>query len=284
MTEETLKHKLYVIIFGTHTKAGKTFDLWLIIAIVVASLVLIIDSIQGLSPETHQILSYIEFGLTVLFTIEYILRLYCSPRPLAYATSFYGIIDLLSILPSYLALIFPMASYWGIIRALRIMRIFRVLKLMRYLQDSNMLLMSLKRSKQKILVFFSMVLILVTLFGALMFVIEGPENGFTSLPRSIYWAIVTITTVGYGDISPHTAFGQAIASMAMLLGYSILAIPTGIYSTELFNEITLHRTLVKCPNCQRSGHEADADYCKYCGSELPEAENRVTAGIDQKNN
>lgn len=277
MTEKTVKHQLYVIIFGTHTKAGRAFDIGLIIAIILSILVLIIDSIQDLPANVDRWLNYLEFFFTILFTIEYSLRLYCSPRPLAYARSFYGVIDLLSIIPSYLALVFPMASYWGIIRSMRIMRIFRILKLMRYLQDSNMLLVSFQRSKRKILVFFSMVAILVTIFGALIFVIEGPENGFTSLPKSIYWAIVTITTVGYGDLTPHTALGQALASLTMLLGYSIIAVPTGIYSTELHNEITLHRTLVRCPNCQRPGHETDALFCKYCGSELPEPSQRITA-------
>lgn len=276
MTKETLKEKLYIIIFGTDTKAGKYFDIGLIIAIIISTITLIIDSMQALPDNIHSILSNIEIGFTILFTIEYILRLYCSPRPLAYIKSFYGLIDLFAILPSFISIIFPMTSYWTLIRVLRVMRIFRILKLIRYLQDSNMLLNSLIKSKQKILVFFSMVAILVTLFGTLMFVIEGPENGFTSLPRSIYWAIVSITTVGYGDMYPHTPLGQALASLIILLGYSILAIPTGIFTAELHNEIKMHRVFVKCPNCSKSGHESDALYCKYCGSELPEKEKRIS--------
>ncbi|WP_102385635.1 ion transporter [Vibrio cyclitrophicus] len=277
MSRQPLKHHLYVIIFGTHTPAGRAFDISLIIAIVVSLIVLILESIPSVMTEWSQQLRYIEYSFTALFTLEYLLRLYCSPKPKSYATSFYGVVDLLAILPTYLAIIFPGASFMGVVRLLRVMRIFRILKLVRYLQDSNILLRSLLMARRKILIFFSTVGILVTIFGSLIFVIEGPENGFTSIPKSIYWAIVTITTVGYGDITPQTAFGKAIASLTMLLGYSILAVPTGIITAELSNEMNSHKELVKCPNCNRAGHDSDAMYCKHCASELADPDKRVVA-------
>lgn len=277
MSRQPLKHHLYVIIFGTHTPAGRAFDISLIIAIVVSLIVLILESIPSVMTEWSQQLRYIEYSFTALFTLEYLLRLYCSPKPKSYATSFYGVVDLLAILPTYLAIIFPGASFMGVVRLLRVMRIFRILKLVRYLQDSNILLRSLLMARRKILIFFSTVGILVTIFGSLIFDIEGPENGFTSIPQSIYWAIVTITTVGYGDITPQTAFGKAIASLTMLLGYSILAVPTGIITAELSNEMNSHKELVKCPNCNRAGHDSDAMYCKHCASELADPDKRVVA-------
>lgn len=280
MDNNRLQHQLYVIIFGHSTRAGRAFDITLIIAILLSLTVLILHSIEGFASDWDNEFVIIEYIFTGLFTIEYLLRLYCSPKPKAYATSFYGVVDLLAILPTYLALLFPSASFMGVIRLLRIMRIFRILKLVRYLQDSNILLRSLLLSRRKIIVFFSTVAILVTIFGALIFVIEGPENGFTSIPQSIYWAIVTITTVGYGDLIPSTPLGKALASLTMLLGYSILAVPTGIITAELNQEMNAHRSLVKCPNCSKAGHESDALYCKYCGSELAEPDERVVIKSD----
>ncbi|MFA0283762.1 ion transporter [Vibrio sp. 10N.222.55.F12] len=275
MSRKPLKHHLYVIIFGTHTPAGRAFDITLIVAILASLLVLILESIPNVMTEWSQQLRYIEYTFTALFTLEYLLRLYCSPKPKSYATSFYGVVDLLAILPTYLAIIFPGASFMGVVRLLRVMRIFRILKLVRYLQDSNILLRSLLMARRKILIFFSTVGILVVIFGALIFVIEGPDNGFTSIPHSIYWAIVTITTVGYGDMVPQTALGKAIASLTMLLGYSILAVPTGIITAELSNEMNSHKELVKCPNCNQAGHDSDAMYCKHCASELADPDKRV---------
>ncbi|GAB2656018.1 ion transporter [Vibrio panuliri] len=275
MPKSSLQHQLYVIIFGTHTTAGRVFDIGLIIAILTSLLVLVLESLPNVMVEWSTQLRYGEYFFTGLFTIEYILRLYCSPKPRAYATSFYGIIDLLAILPTYIAIFFPSVAFMGVIRLLRVMRIFRVLKLVRYLQDSNILLRSLLMAKRKIFIFFNTVAILVTIFGSLIYVIEGPQNGFTSIPQSIYWAIVTITTVGYGDLVPQTALGKGLASLTMLLGYSILAVPTGIITAELNNEMKSHRTLVKCPNCSKTGHEADAMYCKHCGSDLAEPDERV---------
>ncbi|CAK1701975.1 MULTISPECIES: ion transporter [Vibrio] len=274
MSRHSLKHHLYIIIFGTHTRAGRIFDISLLVAIIASLVVLILESLPMMTNWSQE-LRYIEYTFTALFTIEYLLRLYCSPNPKSYATSFYGIVDLLAILPTYLAILIPSASFMGVVRLLRVMRIFRILKLVRYLQDSNILLRSLLMARRKILIFFSTVGILVTIFGSLIFVIEGPENGFTSIPHSIYWAIVTITTVGYGDMVPQTALGKAIASLTMLLGYSILAVPTGIITAELSNEMNSHKELVKCPNCNRSGHDSDAIYCKHCASELADPDKRV---------
>ncbi|WP_440885488.1 ion transporter [Vibrio campbellii] len=281
MPRKSIKHHLYVIIFGTHTRAGRAFDIALIIAIITSLLVLILESLPSVMTEWSRELRYIEYTFTAIFTVEYLLRLYCSPKPKSYATSFYGVVDLLAILPTYLAIFFPGASFMGVVRLLRVMRIFRILKLVRYLQDSNILLRSLLMARRKILIFFSTVGILVTIFGALIFVIEGPHNGFTSIPKSIYWAIVTITTVGYGDMVPQTHLGKAIASLTMLLGYSILAVPTGIITAELSNEMNAHKQLVKCPNCNRSGHDSDAMHCKHCGSELADPDNRVVSA-DEK--
>lgn len=274
MSRHSLKHHLYIIIFGTHTRAGRIFDISLLVAIIASLVVLILESLPMMKSWSQE-LRYIEYTFTALFTIEYLLRLYCSPNPKSYATSFYGVVDLLAILPTYLAILIPSASFMGVVRLLRVMRIFRILKLVRYLQDSNILLRSLLMARRKILIFFSTVGILVTIFGSLIFVIEGPENGFTSIPQSIYWAIVTITTVGYGDIVPQTVLGKAIASLTMLLGYSILAVPTGIITAELSNEMNAHKQLVKCPNCNRSGHDSDALHCKYCGGELADPDKRV---------
>ncbi|MFZ6039508.1 ion transporter [Vibrio natriegens] len=282
MKTHSLKNTLYVTIFGTHTKAGRTFDIVLIVAILSSLAVLVLDSIPAVQAEWAKELKYLEYTFTGLFTIEYLLRLYCSPKPAAYAKSFYGIVDLLAILPTYLVLFFPSASFMGVIRALRVLRIFRILKLVRYLQDSNVLLRSLLMARRKIFIFFSAVAILVTIFGSLIYIVEGPENGFTSIPKSIYWAIVTITTVGYGDLVPQTNLGKALASITMLLGYSIIAVPTGIFTAELHQEIQSHKELVKCPNCSQAGHDPDAIYCKHCGSELADPDKRVVRGESKK--
>ncbi len=282
MTADSLKNTLYVTIFGTHTKAGRTFDIALIIAIVCSLIVLILDSIPSIRAEWAKELKLLEYTFTGMFTIEYLLRLYCSPKPAAYAKSFYGVVDLLAILPTYLVLFFPSASFMGVIRALRVMRIFRILKLVRYLQESNILLRSLLMARRKIFIFFSTVAILVTIFGSLIFIVEGPDNGFTSIPKSIYWAIVTITTVGYGDLVPQTSLGRALASITMLLGYSILAVPTGIFTAELHQEMQSHKVLVRCPNCSQGGHDSDAIHCKHCGSQLADPDKRVVRGEEKK--
>lgn len=272
MTTEnsSFKEKLYSIVFGTDTPAGKRFDLILIYTILFSVSIVIIDSVSSISIAYGTYLTAIEWTLTILFTVEYGLRIYISPKPWGYMRSFYGIVDLLSILPSYLGLIYANIGYLLVIRLLRVLRVFRVLKLMRYIGEANILARAILSSRRKILVFFSFVLILATIFGCLMFVVEGPQNGFTSIPKSIYWTIVTITTVGYGDITPHTVIGQVVAALVMLTGYSIIAVPTGIFTAEIAQEMQRQRSEKNCQNCTTSGHEADADFCRKCGAELPE--------------
>lgn len=269
------RERLYRIIFQTDTPEGRRFDVILLLVILASLLVVMLDSIPVIHERHATLLLAIELGFTLLFLVEYIIRLYCSPKPLRYAFSFYGLIDLLAILPGILALVFPSAQYLLVIRVLRLLRIFRVLKLSHYLRQANFLLTALRGSRQKIVVFFLAVMTLVTVYGALMYVIEGPENGFTSIPKSIYWAIVTLTTVGYGDIAPHTPLGQAIASLVMLTGYSIIAVPTGIFTAELASAIRQEQLIAgpeklqhPCPVCAKPHHEAEAAFCSRCGNKL----------------
>ncbi|WP_086931171.1 ion transporter [Agarilytica rhodophyticola] len=268
MSNIELKEKFYTVIFGTDTPAGKRFDIALIIAIILSVLTLMAESVSDLTDNYYIYIRTLEWILTILFTVEYILRIYCSPNPRHYITSFYGIIDLISILPTYVSLLVPGVNFLLVIRIMRFLRIFRVLKLVRYLTEANTLVRSMAHARRKISVFFLSVLVLATIFGALMYMVEGPENGFSSIPTSIYWTIVTITTVGYGDITPQTPLGQFIAASAMLMGYSILAVPTGIFTAELAHEISRERLNIICPNCSAVGHDHDAQYCKMCGSKL----------------
>ncbi len=267
-----LKERLYSTIFGHDTPEGKLFDMVLIYTILISVVVVVLDSVSYLSGQYSVYFRALEWTLTIFFTIEYGLRIYCSPNRWRYIFSYYGIVDLLAIIPSYLSLFVSGVSYLLIIRLLRVLRIFRVLKLVRYLSEMNVLARSLLSSRRKILIFFTAVLVLATIFGSLMFMIEGPENGFTSIPKSIYWTIVTITTVGYGDITPQTVFGQIIAALVMLTGYSIIAVPTGIFTAQMSQEIMRQRQSSVCQNCERSGHEEDAKYCKHCGVDLPQEE------------
>ena len=270
MTQQDLKKRLFDIIFGTESPAGKRFDLVLIYVILLSVLALMLDSIQVVATKYGYALKVAEWFFTIVFTVEYLVRLYCSPRPLAYFRSFYGIIDLISVLPTYLSLFFPGANYILVIRLLRVLRVFRVLKLARYLSEANVLVRSMLQARRKILVFFMVVVVLSTIFGSIMYIVEGPENGFTSIPKSIYWTIVTITTVGYGDITPQTVVGQFVSAIAMLTGYSIIAIPTGIVTAELAYEIQRERLAISCRNCEKSGHDRDSKYCNHCGVELPD--------------
>lgn len=256
---------MHEVIFGTETPAGKTFDIFLIFAIVISVIAVLLESVDAVGLRFDAFLRGLEWFFTGIFTLEYIARLYCSPHPARYARSFYGIVDLLSVLPSYLAIFFTGTQYFLIIRLLRVLRLFRVFKLLRYSNEANVLVRALWASRRKIQVFLFAVLIIATICGAFMFLIEGPENGFTSIPQSVYWAIVTITTVGYGDISPHTPGGKLVASFVMITGYAIIAVPTGILTAELANEIRLDRSSKKCPHCGRAGHDIDAMHCKYCG-------------------
>ncbi len=264
----TLRQRLHEIIFEADTPAGKRFDIILIVGIVLSVLAVMLDSVGAVRNEYGDILFLLEWGFTLLFTTEYFLRLYCVGRPHLYASSFYGIVDLLAILPTYISLILPGSQFLLVIRILRVLRIFRVFKLVQYVGEANLLLKALKASRRKITVFLFTVLTLVMIFGSLMYVIEGTENGFTSIPRGVYWAIVTLTTVGYGDISPKTEIGQALAAIIMIFGYALIAVPTGIVTVEMSQAFKEKISTQSCPQCSAEGHDSDAKFCKFCGSTL----------------
>ncbi|MCL1095022.1 ion transporter [Shewanella kaireitica] len=267
-SESLFKLKLRRIIFGTDTPAGRFFDISLIVCIILSVMLVFLDTVAHIHQQYGEIIIVLEWCFTIIFTLEYLLRLYCSAKPLEYAKSFYGVVDLLSVLPTYLALVFPGANFTMVIRVLRLFRIFRVFKLLRYLSEGNLLLRAMMQSSRKVFIFFFSVSLIVVVLSSIMYVVEGPNNGFSSIPKSIYWTIVTITTVGYGDITPVTNLGQAIAAFTMLLGYSIIAIPTGILTAEISQEIGKHKDLRRCSNCLKVGHETNALYCDKCGSEL----------------
>ena len=259
---------LHEVIFEADTPAGKGFYVLLIVSILANVAVVMLDSIGAVRLHYGTLLYTIEWFFTIIFTTEYILRLMCVGRPLKYAVSFYGVVDLMAIIPTYLSLFLPGSQYLLVIRILRILRIFRILKLVPYLGEARRLMKALRASGRKIAVFIYTVLTLVVIFGSLMYVIEGGVNGFTSIPRSIYWAIVTLTTVGYGDISPKTILGQTVASMVMILGYAIIAVPTGIVSVELSQAFSRKVSTQSCPECSAEGHDVDARHCKFCGAVL----------------
>ncbi|MBN2695630.1 ion transporter [bacterium] len=259
-----LKQKLYKIIFESDTVGGKLFDILLIVAIIISVIVAFFDSFDDASP----ILYFFEWFFTTLFTIEYFARVWIVKKPSKYIFSFFGIIDFLSILPAYLSIFITGTHYLIVVRVLRILRVFRIFKLARYLQEANIIVKALKHSFPKIVVFMTAVASLIVVMGSIMYIVEGPENGFTSITKSIYWAIVTITTVGYGDIAPKTPIGQAISSLVMIVGYSIIAIPTGIVSAEFIQSSIQKQTNKVCRSCSKEGHDIDAEYCKYCGYKL----------------
>lgn len=267
--DEALKKKLYIIIFESDTPKGKLFDTVLIGFIIASVLVVIFGSVQSISTHFSLLFRILEYVFTVFFTFEYLLRIYCSPNPRKYIFSFFGIVDLLATLPVYLSFIFTGAHYFLIIRAFRLIRVFRVFKMFNFLQEGNLLLVSLRVSSPKIFVFFFFVLILVTSIGTIMYMIEGtqPGSAFNNIPNSIYWAIVTMTTVGYGDITPVTPVGRFISAIVMLIGYTIIAVPTGIVSATMVDEHR-KRAKLRCPHCYRKGHEETAVFCKYCGGKL----------------
>ena len=267
--------KIYTIIFEADTVAGRRFDIALIWAIVLSVVIVMADSVQSLHNGYRTPFMMAEWFFTLLFTAEYIARLACCPKPMRYATSFFGVIDLLSLLPSYLALLFPELYALLDVRVMRLLRIFRVLKLPAYVAEYQWLLLALADSRRKIMVFLSFVLFLVIVMGSLMYVVEGPENGFTSIPMSIYWAITTITTVGFGDITAKTPLGQFIASCMMLIGWGTLAVPTGIVTAEMaahrggMHEESYDATTRTCHECLSEGHLPEAIYCLKCGAKLP---------------
>lgn len=262
------KHRLHEIIFEADTPAGKLFDIVLIVCIVLSVVAVMFDSIEQVSKQYKTYFYIIEWFFTILFTIEYILRLICVRRPLKYATSFFGVIDLLAVIPTYLSLIIAGSQYLIVIRFIRVLRVFRVLKMVQYVGEANMLIQALKASRRKVFVFLYTVMTLVVIIGSLMYLIEGSASGFTSIPRSIYWAIVTLTTVGYGDITPVTNIGQFLASLVMIIGYSIIAVPTGIVTVELSQVAKKGVSTQVCMSCCEEGHDVDAVHCKYCGSKL----------------
>ena len=265
-----LRRKIFTIIFGTDTPAGKSFDIILLWLIILSVTVVVLESVSAMRESYHDLFMNVEWIFTIVFTLEYLLRIYTSPKPLKYITSFFGIIDLLAILPSYMGLLFDTSTFLLTIRALRLLRMFRVFKLGRYVKEAAVLVKALQMSVHKIVVFFGVVLTLVLILGSLLYLIEGEENGFTSIPQSIYWAIVTITTVGYGDIAPVTVLGKILASIAMLTGFSIIAVPTGIISVELASAVQSDKKARSepCTNCGHESHDHDAVYCKICGSKL----------------
>ncbi len=260
---------LHQIIFEADTPAGKAFDILLIGSILLSVAAVMADSVAAINERLGATLYLVEWVFTLLFSVEYVLRLVAVDRPGAYARSFFGVVDLLAILPTYVSFFVPGSQYLLVIRILRILRIFRILKLIQYVGEARVLLEALRASRRKITVFLYTVLTLVVILGSLMYVLEGRENGFTSIPRSIYWAIVTLTTVGYGDISPKTAPGQMLASLVMVIGYAIIAIPTGIVTVEL-SRVGRGRELDvrACPSCGGDGHDRDAKFCKHCGADL----------------
>lgn len=269
MNNQPLKDKLYTIVFGSETEAGKRFDVVLIIAIILSILIVMCDTMFRGYPWVMRSFVVLEYVLTVFFTIEYLVRLYCSPKPRAYAFSFFGIIDLLSILPMYLGIFMHGARYMLLLRSFRLIRVFRIFKLFAFLEEGHLLLKSIQASMRKMVFFFLFVVIVVICLGTVMFIVESgvPGSQFTNIPASIYWAVVTMTTVGYGDMTPVTGIGRFFSAIVMLLGYTTIAVPPAIVTSEMIknNRKQIRRV---CPNCGRIGHDKDAIYCKYCGSSL----------------
>jgi voltage-gated potassium channel len=261
------RSRLHEIVFESETNAGRAFDLTLISLILLSISIVILESVKIIRDDYGSILFVAEWTLTILFSIEYLLRVLSVKNPLRYILSFYGLVDLLAIAPTYLSLLIPGTHYLLIIRVLRLLRIFRILKLTEYVTEARVLTTALSASRRKISVFLFAVLTLVMVIGSLMYVIEGEENGFTDIPTSIYWAIVTLTTVGYGDLSPKTALGKTLASVVMIVGYGIIAVPTGIVTAEIARQSKSVSTQF-CPECHAEGHDADAVFCKYCSAKL----------------
>ncbi|MDR5860723.1 ion transporter [Halomonas eurihalina] len=268
---EGLRTRIFQIIFESDTPSAKAFDIALIAVILCSVLVVMLESVVPLRERHGSLFYWLEWSFTLLFTFELAVRLYCLERPWQYLRSFYGIIDLLAILPTWLALVLPGAQSLVVVRLLRALRIFRVLRLMEFVGEGRLLLDAMKRSARQIFLFLFTVCMLITIFASLVYLIEPAEAGFTSIPTSIYWAAVTLTTVGYGDISPVTPLGQAISVMMMLIGYSIIAVPTGVFSAEVIRSIRADRYSDEaCPGCGHDRHEKRASYCLHCGTWLDE--------------
>ncbi len=275
--------KVYTIIFEADTRAGRAFDMVLIALVLASIAVVMLESVAPIKARWGGLFRVLEFVFTALFTIEYLLRLACVRHPWRYARSFYGIVDLLAVLPTYLALFAPELYFLVDVRVLRLLRVFRIFKLGAYVAEYAMLAHALRASARKILVFLSVVLMVVLILGTVMYVVEGPGNGFTSIPTSLYWAISTITTVGFGDITPKTDLGRAIASLMMLLGWGVLAVPTGIVTAEMTAQRHGRPTTTRsCHDCLSEGHLPEARFCRDCGAELPPYQRDVPGGSELK--
>lgn len=267
-TEQTLRRRLYVVIFEHDTHAGKAFDVFLLWAILLSVLAVSLESVNELRERWGLALRGMEWAFTVAFSIEYVLRMYCSPDRGRYARSFFGVVDLVAVLPTYVSLVVPGAQSLLVVRVLRLLRVFRVLKLVHFWGQAESLLDALRASLPKITVFLGAVLSIVVIVGATMYLVEGPAHGFDSIPKSMYWAIVTLTTVGFGDVTPRTPLGQILASALMIVGYGIIAVPTGIVTTELVRGQQAEMTTRACHECSLEGHDTDAKHCKGCGAKL----------------
>lgn len=267
------KRVLYHIIFESETKAGKAFDVFLLAIILLSVLTVTLESVKELKADLGPLFFWAEITFTILFSIEYLLRIYSAPKPLKYIFSFFGLVDLLAIIPTYLTFLFSGAYALLIIRVLRLLRVARIFKLTRFITEGEVLTRALRASVTKILVFIGAVLSIVVIVGAVMYLVEGPENGFDNIPISIYWTIVTLTTVGYGDIAPGTALGKFLASFVMIMGYGIIAVPTGIVSVELAKNDKIPAANRVCTNCFTEGHRKNAAYCYNCGTSLVQSEN-----------
>lgn len=268
----SLRERVRRVIFHSTRFEEKLFDVLLILAIVTSVVIVMLESVRSIRVEHGGLLYGLEWMFTILFTLEYAIRIYVSEKPLRYVFSFFGIVDLLSILPTYLDLIYPGAHYLMLFRAVRVLRIFRVLKMVQFMGEANLLYRAVWASARKIVVFMVAVVTMVLVLGSIMYLIEGPEHGFTSIPKSVYWAIVTLTTVGYGDISPQTPFGQMFASVIMILGYGVIAVPTGIVTAEITLASRGPRKRRVCGGCGEKDHKLTANYCRNCGTKLEELE------------
>jgi len=268
MGKSNLKNRMYEIIFESDTFAGKLFDIILLLVRLLSVIVVMLESVSSIEFRFGEILRISEWIFTIVFTIEYLFRLWSFGKPIKYAFSFFGIVDFLSFIPTYIGIFIPGTHFLMVIRIVRLVRVFRIFKLARYLREGKIMLDALKASGPKLAVFLVAILSEVTVIGSAMYLIEGASNGFTSIPRSIYWAIVTMTTVGYGDISPKTSAGQFLAAVVMILGYAIIAVPTGVLSFDIIKAVQKTNSNKICSNCGANNHDPDAKYCKYCGTKL----------------
>ena len=267
------REEVYRIIFQAETPTGKLFDIVLILAILSSVTVVMLDSVPEIAERYHLLLRISEWIFTILFTIEYAARLWCVASKKKYALSFFGLIDLFSVIPTYLSVLLPGGEVLAVVRILRVLRVFRILKLVQYMGEAEVLVATLKASRFKIAVFLITVMSIVVVIGSIIYLIEGPENGFTSIPRGLYWSIVTLTTVGYGDVTPQTGLGQALAAMLMIMGYALIAVPTGLFSAEFVQQNVSHRQRLhapvqSCPGCGSLEKDPEAGYCRYCGQKL----------------